>query len=77
MISHIAKYKDLNTIATSGLMLVIVTAIVGNGFKGPTVAAIVKTLSIGSFVAIVLILFILPGVLACCDKLITKKNNRA
>lgn len=67
----------IHTISTSGLILVIVTAIVGNGFKEPTVAAIVKTLSIGSFVAIVLILFILPGVLACCDKLITKKNNRA
>ncbi len=67
----------IHTIATSGLILVIVTAIVGNGFKEPTVAAIVKTLSIGSFVAIVLILFILPGVLACCDKLITKKNNKA
>ena len=67
----------VHTIATSGLILVIVTAIVGNGFKEPTVAAIVKTLSIGSFTAIVLILFILPGVLACCDKLIIKKNKKA
>ena len=67
----------IHTIATSGLILVIVTAIVGNGFKEPTVAAIVKTLSIGSFVAIVLILFILPGVLACCDRLIIKKEKQA
>lgn len=67
----------IHTIATSGLILVTVTAVVGRGFKEPTVAAIVETLSIGSFTAIVLILFILPGVLACCDKLITGKNDRA
>ena len=68
---------SIHTIMSSGLILVTVTAIVGRFFEDATVAAIVRTISIGAFCAIILILFVLPGVLAACDKLITKKKNRA
>ena len=67
---------SIHTIMTSGLILVTVTAIVGGMFEEATVSAIVKTLSIGSFCAIVLILFILPGILAVCDKIVTRKKKR-
>lgn len=67
---------SIHTIMTSGLILVTVTAIVGGMFEEATVSAIVKTLSIGSFCAIVLILFILPGILAVCDKIVTRKKER-
>ena len=63
---------SIHTIMTSGLILVTVTGVVGGMFEEATVQAIVKTLSIGSFCAIVLILFILPGILAVCDKLVAK-----
>lgn len=66
---------SIHTIMTSGLILVTVTAVVGGMFEEATVSAIVKTLSIGSFCAIVLILFILPGVLAVCDKVVVKKKE--
>ena len=68
---------SIHTIMTSGLVLVIVTAIVGGMFEDATVASIVRTISIGSFCAIMLIIFVLPGILATCDKLIIKKKSRA
>ena len=68
---------SIHTILTSGLILVLVTAVVGKMFEDATVSAIVRTLSIGSFCAILLILFILPGVLAACDRMIIKKKDRS
>lgn len=61
---------------TSGLILVIVTGVVGGMFEEETVQAIVKTLSVGSFCAFVLIMFILPCILAGFDKVVTKKKDR-
>ena len=46
-------------IMTSGFILVTVTGVVGGMFEEETVQAIAKPLSIGSFCAIVLIMFIL------------------
>lgn len=67
---------SIHTIMTSGLILVTVTGIVGGMFENPTVTSIVKTISIGSLCATLLILFVLPGVLAACDKIVTKKRDR-
>ena len=74
----LAKAYDgsIHTIMTSGLILVAVTAVVGQMFEDATIAAIVRTISIGSFCAIMLILFVLPGILATCDKLVTRKKYR-
>ena len=66
---------SIHTIMTSGLILVTVTGIVGGMFENPTVTSIVKTISIGSLCATILILFVLPGVLAACDKIVTKKRD--
>ena len=63
-----------HTILTSGLILILVTAILGRLFADPTVRAIVGTISIGSLCAVLLILFVLPGLLAICDKLVIKKK---
>ena len=67
---------SIHTIMTSGLILVIVTGVVGGMFEEETVQAIVKTLSVGSFCAIVLIMFILPCILSVFDKLVTRKKER-
>lgn len=64
-----------HTIMTSGLILILVTAIVGNFFEEPTVSSIVKTLSIGALCATLLILFVLPGALAVCDRFTVKKQK--
>ena len=67
---------SIHTIMTSGLILILVTAAVGGMFHNPTVNAIIKTISMGALCATILILFVLPGVLAACDKIVTKKRNR-
>ena len=73
-----AAYAGSNhTILTSGLILILVTAIVGNFFEDPTVSAIVKTVSVGALCATVLILFVLPGVLAVCDKVVIRKKKES
>lgn len=64
-----------HTILTSGLILIVVTAIVGNFFEEPTVAAIVKTVSTGALCATLLILFVLPGLLAVCDRFVVRKKK--
>ena len=62
-------YKgSMHTILTSGLIMVTVTAILGQCFGDPTVEQICKTISIGAASAIMLIVFILPGILACLDR---------
>ena len=66
---------SIHTIMTSGMILVLVTAAVGNLFEDAAVTAIVNTISIGSLCAIILILFVLPGILAVVDKLIIRKNK--
>lgn len=72
----IAAYNgSSHTIFTSGLIMIIVTAIVGNFFENPTVGQICITVSVGCASATMLILFILPGLLAALDKLTTKKKK--
>ena len=74
-----AAYRvSIHTIMTSGLVLVLVTAAIALGrlFEDETVTEIVRTISVGAFCAILLILFILPGILAACDKLVVRKKER-
>ena len=54
-------------ILTSSLILVLVTFVCGLFMSG-TVAVILQTLSVGSFCAIILILFVLPSYLVLFDK---------
>ena len=69
-------YKgSIHTIMTSGLIMVLVTAIISMFYSDPTVAQICRTISIGVAAAILLIVFILPGMLAAFDKLITQEGK--
>ncbi len=69
-------YKgSIHTIMTSGLIMVLVTAIIATFYSDPTISQICRTISIGVFSAIVLIVFILPGILAAFDKVITKERK--
>lgn len=70
----VASYnKSINTILTSASILVIVTLIVGECTSGVT-SMICKTLSQGTLCSALLILFLLPMILASCDKIIMRKN---
>ena len=65
----------IHTILTSGLIIVTVTGILGQCFGEPTIEQIIQTISIGALSAIILILFVLPGVLACFDRFTAGKNR--
>ena len=58
---------------SSSSILIIVTLVVAN-FASAIAAKICETISQGTFAAVILILFILPGVLATCDKVICRKG---
>lgn len=66
---------SIHTILTSGLIMVVVTGVIGFSPVDPTIAQICQTISIGSLSAILLILFVLPGLLAAFDKLIVRKKK--
>lgn len=72
----VAAYNgSIHTILTSGLIIVVVTGIIGFSPVDPTIAQICQTISIGSLSAILLILFVLPGLLAAFDKLVVKRKK--
>ncbi len=66
--------KSIHTILTSASILIIVTLIVGQ-FASHIAAMICKTISIGTFCSMLLMLIILPSMLACADKLIIKNKK--
>lgn len=67
-----AAYQgSIHTILTSGLIMILVTGVVGYLFSDPTVGQICQTISMGALCATLLILFVLPGLLAACDRLLT------
>ena len=69
--------QSIGTIMTSGTIIVVITAILGYAFPNPTIGQICHTISKGSAAALVLIIFILPGVLAMLDGLIIKRGKRS
>ena len=70
-----AAYKGaIHTILTSGLIMVAVTGVLGYAFTNPTIGQIVHIIALGVTCALIMILFILPGILASVDKFIVKKK---
>ena len=70
-----AYNKSIHTIATSSLILIIVTLIIGN-FTSAVASKICKTLSEGTICASLLILLLLPALLGGLDRFIHKKSNQ-
>lgn len=66
---------SIHTIMTSGLIMILVTAIVGKFFENPTIGQICTTISIGSFSAVLLILVVLPGMLGSLDRFVAGKDR--
>ncbi|WP_165218875.1 efflux RND transporter permease subunit [Schaalia sp. ZJ1691] len=67
---------SIHTIATSGAIMVVITGILGFLFDNPTVGQICRTISIGAFTAISLIVFVLPALLACLDRFVGGRGRR-
>lgn len=67
--------RSIRAIATSAIILIVITFICGLLMYG-AVAAILATLCIGSFSALILVVFALPSLLAIFDKTIMKKSAK-
>ena len=70
----LAYEKSIHTIMTSGLILILVTAILGRFCPTQSIAQVCTSIALGSLSAVLLILFILPGLLACFDRLIIRQK---
>lgn len=71
-----AAYQgSIHTIMTSGLIIVLVTGIIGYTTADPTIGQIVRTISTGALCAILMILFVLPSLLAIFDRFIVRKSR--
>ena len=64
---------SIHTILTSGLIITIVTGVLGFMSSDPTIAQICRVISIGAASAITLILLVLPSLLATFDRFVVKK----
>lgn len=74
----VAAYKgSLHTILTSGTIMVLITAVIGPLFGNPTIEQIVRTLSVGCASAMFLIIFVLPGILALCDRVVVRISTNS
>ena len=72
--SIMASYNSsIHAILTSSTILIIVTLIIAI-FTSAIASKICRTISEGTLCSTLLILFLLPAVLACCDKLIVKNK---
>ncbi|MDE7131860.1 MAG: MMPL family transporter [Lachnospiraceae bacterium] len=66
---------SIHTILTSGLIIILLVGLVGYAFSNPTIGQICQTISKGALCATILIIFILPGILAVFDRLVSGKKR--
>ena len=66
---------SLHTILTSALIVIVAAGILGFVFANPAIGEICLVISRGAISATVLIVFVLPGVLAALDRLVTGKKS--
>lgn len=69
---HASYQGSIHTILTSGLILILVPGAMSFLVADPTVSSIVRSISIGALATVLLILFVLPSLLALCDRFIIK-----
>ena len=68
-----ASYRgSLHTILTSGMIMVLGTGIMSLVISDPIIVPVIRSVSQGALIAILLILFLLPAVLALLDRWIKK-----
>ena len=68
-------YKNtIHSIMTSGLILILCPYIMSMLLTDPPISLILHSISVGALSAIMLIIFVLPGMLAAFDKIVVKKG---
>ena len=70
-------YKStIHSIMTSGLILILCPYIMSILLTDPTISPILRSISVGALSSILLIIFVLPGLLAAFDKVVTGVHSR-
>ena len=69
--------KSIHTILTSSLIMIIITGILGFIFKDPAIGEICHIIAIGVTIAVLLILFVLPSIIALFDKKIVNNKSKS
>ena len=64
----------LQTILTSAIILIAAVGLLSFAFSEPATRQICRILSVGCLIATLLVIFILPGILACLDRLVIRRN---
>ena len=65
---------SIHSVMTSGMIIVLITGSFGYTYPDPTIAEICRTIATGALSAILVILFVLPGLLAALDRWVCGKN---
>ena len=72
-----AAYKgSLQTILTSATILIAAVGVLSFAFEEPATRQICRILSIGCLIATILVIFLLPGILACLDRFVVKRPRK-
>ena len=69
-----AYANSIHTIMTSGLILIGVTALLGAFCPTQSISQVCLSIALGTASAVVLILFVLPGLLSAFDRLVIKRK---
>ena len=69
--------KSIHTILTSSLIMIIITGVLGFVFKDPAIGEICHIIAIGVTIAVLLILFVLPSIIALFDKKIVNNKSKS
>lgn len=70
-------YKGtIHTILTSGLILIFVPGAIGIFEQDPNIRAIGRAIFVGALATVLIVLFVLPGLIATCDKYITRPYRK-
>lgn len=64
--------RSIHTILTSSMFMIFVTGTIGFSPVDQTIAQICRCIALGALSAVILVLFILPGLLAAADKLVKR-----
>ncbi|MBQ9064406.1 MAG: MMPL family transporter [Blautia sp.] len=70
-----AYRNSIRTILTSGLIIVFATIILGYAFEDPSIGQICHTIAKGTAAALILIIFILPGMLCALDRFVKTEKH--
>ena len=72
---EIAYDRSTHTILTSSMFMIFGTGAIGLSPADPTIAQICMSIAIGALAAVLLVIFVLPGILASADRLVMRKAS--